>query len=444
MRGSLDRPFEFVSEMKTLGSPGLRLPSASTAALLDGALTTGFVRDVALTFGARLLGVATGVITLTMTTRLLGPEGRGQFAVIMAVLALVLQLSNFGLHSSSIYHLARRPELQMPLGSLLFWFSLLGVGLVAALAYALAARVPVFMQSVPLSLLGLALAAAPPAMFLLLGSNALLGLGKTIWFNALDLGVKLVGLISVVLLFWWPLTALFTAYAVLHYLLACLVYTRLIGSRFPAVTELSLASEILSYGLRAFLVAFFMFLVLRVDLFLVNSLLGTTEAGQYSVAVQVSEILNLAVGSVAVILFPHLSGLGPEQRWHSAWRVTRITGAVLGLGILVLALVSRPLFIGWFGVQFAPAVLALWWLLPGLWCLGINTILYQHLAASGLPWFLVGATCSTAIINILLNLELIPRFGIAGAAGASSASYALLLGFTFWYLRKGWMRGSQA
>jgi O-antigen/teichoic acid export membrane protein/ubiquinone/menaquinone biosynthesis C-methylase UbiE len=388
-----------------------------------------------------MFGVATGVVTLTLTTRLLGPEGRGQYAMVMTALALVLQFSNFGLHSSAVYHLSRQPKLREQVTGLLFWFSLVVVGLLAFLAYVLSSRIPTLLQSVPLSLLGIALFTAPPAMFLLLGSNAFLALGSATRFNALDLGTKLMGLVSVILLLWWPLSAVFVSYASLHYLLAACVFIGLIGFRSPMFPTLSLVMNVFGYGVRAFLAAFFMFLVLRADLFLVNSLLSTADAGQYSVAVQVAEILTLAAASVGVILFPRLSAMEPTQRWQSAKQMTKITAILLGIVTVILAIMSQHIFVAWFGIAFLPAVGALLWLLPGLWCLGVNTILYQHLAASGMPWFVVGATFVGASVNILLNLRFIPIFGIAGAAGTSSLSYAALLVLSVWYLRRQFPHG---
>lgn len=431
-------------ETELVKSADVRPTSLALTSLLGNELGTGFARDVVLTFGTKLLGISVGVVTLTLTTRLLGPEGRGQFAIVMTALALVLQFCNFGLNSSSVYYLSRKPGLRKQVSGLLFWFSLGGVGLVAILVYGLAARMPALLQSVPLSLLGVALVTTPAAMFLLLSSNALLGLGSTKWFNGLDLGTKLVGLIALALLFWWPLTTFFAAYAILHYCLAVAAYTQLVGLMRPGLPDLEMVKAILGYGFRAFLAMFFMFIVLRIDLFLVNSMLGTAEAGRYSVAVQVGEILSLTAGSIGAMLFPRLSAMEPRPRWAATWRVTCITAVLLGAGAIIVAVASRPIFLAWFGVGFLPATAALWWLLPGLWCLGVNTILYQHLAASGMPWFIVGATSFAAIMNILLNLRLIPAFGIAGAAGASSASYALLLGFTLWYLRKRWMHEQQA
>jgi O-antigen/teichoic acid export membrane protein len=369
-----------------------------------------------------------------MTTRLLGATGRGEFALTMAALALVLQFSNGGLHASVIYWLGQKPSRRDEVVGLLAWFSVVPVAGVCGLVLLLVWGVPSLLQDVPLRLLKLALLAAPPAMFLLLAGNVFLGLGRTAAFNLLDLAGKLVGLCAVLTLLAGPLSAVFLVYALLHYAVAVAAYLQLVGPVFPPLPSGALLRGMFAYGLRAFLVGLGMFLVLRIDLFLVNGMLGTAAAGQYSVAVQVGEILSLAAASIAVILFPRLTSMAAEHRWRSTMRVVRVTAWILGAVAIVVGVVSRPVFLGWFGPEFVPAVSALWWLLPGLWCLGISTILQQHLAASGMPWFLVGAMASAVVGNVGLNLVLIPAFGIAGAAAASTATYALLLGLIVWYL----------
>jgi O-antigen/teichoic acid export membrane protein len=44
-----------------------------------------------------------------------------------------------------------------------------------------------------------------------------------------------------------------------------------------------------------------------------------------------------------------------------------------------------------------------------------------------MPWFAVISTGAAAAMNLAMNAALIPRFGIEGAAAASSITYALLL-----------------
>jgi O-antigen/teichoic acid export membrane protein len=402
--------------------------------LTGGSESAVFVRGVSATLLTRAAGVAIGVVTLTATTRLLGAAGRGQFAVAMTTLALILQLSNAGLHSSATYELSRNPARRASIGGLLFWYAAICVGAIAACVYVVALLDPNILPGIPLRVLGAALAAAPPAMFLMLAGNALLGLGSATWFNGLDLGTKLIGLVALVLFFTSSIVVLLLLYAALHFVVATVAYLKLIGAGAPQRPGAALIGELAGFAGRIFLVNMLMFLVLRIDLFLVNAWLGTTEAGRYSVATQVAEMLNLLSASIAAILFPTLTAMSAERRWQSTLRVLRVTSIVLACVAAGVALVSRPIFSILFGPEFAPAVIALWLLLPGLWCLGLNSLLHQHLAAAGMPWFLVWATLAGAVANVWLNVALLPRWGIAGASVASSLTYGLLLVTTVVYL----------
>lgn len=408
--------------------------SARARSLVTGA-PPSFAGSVAATFATRVAGIGIGVLTLTLTTRLLGPEGRGQFALTMAALALVLQFGNAGLHSAATYWLAHDARRRTGVGGLLAWFSF---GPVAALCGAGAILLwywPALLPDVPFPQLGLALLAGPPSMFLMLSASALLGLKRPVAFNLLDLAGKLAGAVAVLaLLFWKDLWIVFAMYAGLHYLLAVGAYRQLLGRWVLPAADRAVARDLFWFGNRVYWVSLAMFLTLRIDLFMLNGMIDTSQAGLYSVAVQVGDILSLTASSIAAMLFPWLAAMDAGRRWASSMRVVRVTSVLLAAIAIGLGLLAKPLFVWWFGASFAGSAIALWWLLPGLWCLGINTLLLQHLAAFGMPVFLFVSTAASAVLNILLNLWAIPAYGLAGAAAVSSLTYGLLLAATVAYL----------
>ncbi len=398
------------------------------------AMPPSFVWGVAQTFGTRMLGIVVGVLTLTLTTQLLGPEGRGQFTLTMAALAMIIQLGNAGLHSSATYWLAQHNTRRRAIGSLLAWFSFGPVAVLFALALAVVWIWPQLIPDVPTRNLALAFLAGPPSMFMLLASNAFLGLGRPGAYNLLDLVGKIAGAVAVVLLLWSGLDVVFAVYAALQLAIAAAAYNLLVGPGWPDPPDWRIAREMIGFGARVFVVNLAMFLVLRMDLFLLNALAGTREAGLYSVAVQIGDILMLTTASVAAMLFPRLTAMEAGQRWRATKRVLWVSGAVLGAIALVLAAMARPVFARWFGPEFVDSTVALYWLLPGLCCLGMNTLLYQHLSSFGMPAFMVVSTCAGAAFNGAVNLWAIPRYGMAGAAAVSSATYILLLVSTIVYL----------
>jgi O-antigen/teichoic acid export membrane protein len=395
-----------------------------------------FARGVSLTFVTRIIGIGIGVVTLTLTSRLLGPAGRGVFSVSMAAIAMVLQFTNLGLHVAATYWLARHPDRSVAIQRFLVWFSAVPVALVCAGVALLVFLKPDVLAGVPISLVVVAMAAGPPCMFLMLASNALLGLGRPVAFNGIDLLTKVLGLIAVLVLpLGGSLLAVFVVYAALHWIAAVSVYAWATERSWPSLPDMQVCGEMLQYGWPRFMIGLSMFLVLRADLFLVNGILGAGDAGRYSVAVQVGEILSLGAASIAAILFPTLSAMPPEQRWQTTKKVLHVSGTLLGAAGIGLAIVARPLFAVWFGPSYASSVVALWYLLPGLWCLGINTLLIQHLVTGEMTWFLVWSTCGGAVLNVIANLLLLPRYGVPGAALASTVTYAGLLAATAVFMR---------
>lgn len=395
----------------------------------------GFARGVTMTLATRVAGIVFGIVTLTLTTRWLGVRGRGEFAVTMASLALVVQFSNLGLHAAATYTLSREPERRREIIAFLAWFCLVPVGALCALTALAGTLFPGFLRDVTPSLLAIAMAAGPPSLFLLLAANAYLGLGRPGAYNLVDLFGKVAGLLAVLVLLAGTLVMLFWTYTALYYAIAIGTYLALAGFTVPRLPSRDVTRLMLSFGGRVFIVSFLMFLVLRIDLFLVNSMLGTEAAGHYSVAVQVAELLSLASASVSAILFPRLSSMAAADRWAFTLTVVRASAVLLGGSAIVLGLISRPVFLYWFGPEYLPSVDALLWLLPGLWCLGLNSMLHQLLASYGMPWFVVLNTGGGAVFNVLLNLVLVPRFGILGAAAASTVTYAALLLATTIYLQ---------
>jgi O-antigen/teichoic acid export membrane protein len=237
-----------------------------------------------------------------------------------------------------------------------------------------------------------------------------------------------------VFLLWAGLNGVFVAYAALHVAIAAAAYTMLLGREWPSPPDWRTARAMIGFAARLYIANLAMFLVLRLDLFLLNALAGTREAGLYSVAVQIGDILMLTTASVATILFPRLTAMEAGQRWRATRRVLKVSGLILAAMAFGLAAIARPVFLRWFGVEFADSTIALYWLLPGLWCLAMNTLLYQHLSAFGMPTFMAVSTCAGAAFNAAVNLWAIPRYGLGGAAAVSSATYVLLLLSTVLYM----------
>jgi len=112
---------------------------------------------------------------------------------------------------------------------------------------------------------------------------------------------------------------------------------------------------------------------------------------------------------------------------------------VSGLAIAALSPLAIPFA---FGAKFAASVKVVWWLLPGTVALAAGKVMSADLTARGMPQYSSMFAFVALVITVVLDLLLIPRFGIQGAAIASSVAYladaALVASALQWKLGVGW------
>jgi O-antigen/teichoic acid export membrane protein len=195
-------------------------------------------------------------------------------------------------------------------------------------------------------------------------------------------------------------------------------------------------SACLTYGLGAYFGCLFVFLVLKSDIVLVTYLRGAQETGYYAVAVGLADILLMLPTVVGTILFPKLSAL-PElaARWQLTRRVLAVMLPATPVALAVTYVIAGPLIRLAYGPAFDPSTAAVGWLLPGVGCYAINTILLNFLASCGMPRVVMTGPLVALLVNVALNLVLIPRLGFVGASITSSVAYAVMLAASALHIR---------
>ena len=187
-----------------------------------------------------------------------------------------------------------------------------------------------------------------------------------------------------------------------------------------------------TYGIQIFLTNLFLTGVFRIDAFFLNRMVSISELGLYSVSVNIGELLLLIPSAVGVALFPHLAGLDRTQQKTTMALVGRLSFMLGAIGVVGLALIGYPFILVIFGDKFINAFQPFLLLLPGLMAMTLNYSYSNYFSSIGKP--LVGGAvfCIGLIINIILNLWLIPIFGIHGAAISSSIAYTVItIGFIY-------------
>jgi O-antigen/teichoic acid export membrane protein len=277
------------------------------------------------------------------------------------------------------------------------------------------------------------IALAPAALFFLLGTNLLIGIGRIRVFNAFEAGSAFAALVAlgVAALAGAGIAGLLTASVAAWWAVALgllwALQRRAHGSlRFNRTTFRSG----FRYATKAYVVTLLGFLVLRGNYFLLARLTGPQELGYFSIAGQISDVLALVPTAAAIVIFPNLVR-NRAHSWSATLRAARAVGGALIVLCTVTALVAGPFIDIVFGEDYSPAVSMVRWMLPGVLALGLISVISQHVAAAGLPKPIIGIWLAGLAAVIVFGRLLIPPYGGVGAGIAYSASYGLVLVLIF-------------
>lgn len=183
----------------------------------------------------------------------------------------------------------------------------------------------------------------------------------------------------------------------------------------------------------------------RIDQVMIQHYLGPAELGGYAAAVKLMEIWNVVPFAVMSSIFPLLSRYAGEHAERHREVLERT------LELLVIVIVGAVPFMarygGWllglvFGPAFVGAHRTLVILTTAELFLYFLFVFRDSFVSEGRERLVIVFAASTMVVNVLLNLALIPRLGIEGAAWATLVALmgVLVLAFAIRDVRHyGWL-----
>lgn len=387
-----------------------------------------FIKDTLVTFSTQIIAVILGIAAAIVVARVLGPSGKGAYALIILVPTLLLSVGNLGIGISNIYFGGSKKYQPAELASNSLIVAL-GLGVILSVAFLTYYHsfYPSFLRDADPLCLSLVVIMLPFGLLGMYFSHILLGQQKINQWNLIHLfrGSMLTLLVLVLLLGAKAgLLGACSAWAGAMFLsgiLSLLLVRRMTDIKWtfhPALFKHSV-----KFGVQGYLGNVIQLLNYRLDMLLVAFFIDAAAVGYYSVAVGLAEALWYFPAAVGVVILARTPGLSAEEADKSTPIVCRNTlFLTLGAGVLLFAL-GKYIISLFFGSAFLPAVQSLWILLPGIVALSIFRVLANEMAGRGKPIILTIAAAASLAVNIPLNLLLIPKMGISGAALASTISY---------------------
>jgi O-antigen/teichoic acid export membrane protein len=382
-----------------------------------GARRTG--ADIAVQIVGRAANLALGVVVTLVIVRSLGQAGFGEWSTIFAISQIAANLGELGLTQIAVSRAASDPEreanwmgalftLRLALGVPLTAVSLVAVILIAPTSHAAIAGVLIS------SVLLLGAPSTLTAIFQLRVRNdistAILTFNSVIWAAAVFIIAAVSGSIIVFAVGFLVTTAITN-------LLTGVLAHRISPIQIRGARELwgPLVRVGAAVGLTGVLVTFYV----KLDQILVLELAGRRPAGLYAAAYRVLEQAQFIPAAVMTTLFPVIASCYPSDldRVRRLLQRTAEYLALASLPILVFTIVAAHQIVGTlFGADFYQAGKALPILMAAFVSISFGYIVGNMVVVlEEQRRFFLNALLGL-VINAVLNVLLIPRYGFVAAA----------------------------
>jgi O-antigen/teichoic acid export membrane protein len=387
-----------------------------------------FMTNVATT----LIGFISGVVL----ARVLGPEGRGELALVVTSVTIMGLFQNICNGGNDILLGADNNRKQKLFLQSIIWILLLAALIMSSIAVLPDRFIIQFLGSSSASL---------SIMFIIYlvffsadeGLKRLLSARQDFFYiNRTNLAIPLIYMTLLIIFLFILGYGVFTVlvFLALQHMLKVLAYTWRLFTKFKDegigwIPERSLTSESIRVGSRALLVGLPTILLLRVDIWILNYYETSAVVGIYQVAVSFSTMILVIAGILnSIVTAKAVSEKGGEARALLISKLFFILSAVCYVPLLIF---GEFIFVFLFGSEFRTSYFPAIYLWAAVIIWGFALPIGGHVVGKErYPMSAVIGMTLALGINITLNIILIPAFGAVGAAIASLIAY-LFMAFAY-------------
>jgi O-antigen/teichoic acid export membrane protein len=164
---------------------------------------------------------------------------------------------------------------------------------------------------------------------------------------------------------------------------------------------------------------------LRLDFAVLGAMAGPAVLGSYAVASKYAELLRLPGTALTWVCYPKLAAMPAREAGVTARRLVVPTLVANLAAALPFVLLAGPVIGLFYGDRFDAAVAPAQLLVVGMLLGGAAGVASGYLYGRGRPGLNSWALGLGLALTVVLDLLLIPKYGVMGAAAASTATYLL-------------------
>ena len=389
-----------------------------------------YVKNLSWMFFARIATMIISFVAVAYIARNLGPSNYGELSYAISYTSLFAFLASLGIEQVLYREILANPEKRSALMSTALTIRM-AAGVFAAF---LGVFIALLISSPQLSILLIVILSTSFffSTFHLLGQEfqadvraklpSILSIAVTLILNALKIIV--IALDQGVLYLALVLALEPILYGIGYFWLR----TKYYGPINFLAFDISLAKSILKEALPLTFVTAFAMIYARIDQVLINHMINTTSVGLYDAAVRLSEVWYFIPNIIVAGLFPAIMNAKKDSLHLFAARVKKLLLSITILLVtiaLATALAANFIVTIVFGAEFITAATVLQIYIWSTIGIGITLVVHYILIAEKMSKYIALSAFLGMIVNIILNLALIPTFGMQGAALASVIAYII-------------------
>lgn len=386
-----------------------------------------YKRNIASNFTVKIINIIIGFIANIITARVLGPTGQGYVSYFMVIFVTIAANGDFGINQVAIHFINNPKYKKEEVYSINVTFLSIVFVAISAVIFILD-KCNLIFNDYSSGLIFLGLIYIFGSFIGNLCTHFYVASENIIKLNKYQVIEKLFYLTGILAL--WMGKVLTVNTYIIVFVLSLLIRVILsihnmdIKFKFQ-LNKCFLKDEIL-FGLQAYFAVLFVYLNYKADQYMIRKMIGVSELGIYSIGVMLSELLFLIPNSVATVLLGRLYNI--DEGSGELKRITAVTTKYSLYIISILALAGyflSPLVTVLYGKQYSGAVSVIKILIIGIVFASIGKIgsSYYYRREKLKVYLLI--TSITLLLNVIMNLIMIPVYGINGAAIASTISYTI-------------------
>ena len=384
----------------------------------------------------RFFRLGAGAIITFMVARMLGDEALGTYGVVMVWAAFLAPLSSMGLNNlvQKMASTQSCPEQARIYLQTALWLRL-GAGLLfgALMILGFAIFYPHYFQTGPWQISSLFILQAFSAMMLCEYDQNYRG-----HFRAVALSKVLVSVLTltariVALIYGAGIDLLLLVVGIEFLLTGAMQYYwfRRYAPAEPGLqlrwVQWSAAKAMLQRSSWLWLSAVVSVVYLKIDTIMIEQMIGIAATGQYTAVARLSELWYVIPTTLAARYYPDLLKAF-NQNWDSYLLILKRRSLQFFVMALVIAILmtitAKWIMLIAYGEKFVGSATVLQIHVWAGCFIFVRALISQHLIITGNEPLSLLSHGVGAILNVLLNLWLIPLYGIEGAAWATLISYA--------------------